>query len=405
MRGGFFFVFKWVDSPLHSGMLESCKTLFEKTFNQAPDLLSRAPGRIEFIGNHTDYNGGEVLGVAVNHGIVVALGFRDDRKIRGIIWDDGLFESSLDELVDKPGVGHWSAYPLGVCWAMMEHGMQVKRGFDFAVWSDLPAGAGMSSSAALELATAFALASDLETEPSLLDLVKIARYAENHYVGVPCGILDQGVSGYGKENALVHIDCHALAFDTKGIPEGTHFWIFNTGVKHSLVDSLYSKRHAECQEGFAAAKDIVPGIECLVQYPLDKMNELEAALDPVTFKRVRHVIEENDRVRGMLTLLKGESVDLKEAGAYLTASHRSSQHLFENSCEELDFLVDQLEGMDGVFGARLTGGGFGGAVMAWTSDAFGEADRQKVVDAYAARYDHAPRVIHCQTGDGAQLIK
>jgi len=383
-------------------MLESCKTLFEQAFNYSPAVMSRAPGRIEFIGNHTDYNGGEVLGVAVDQGITLALSFREDRKIRGVIWDDAkVFEADLDSLDGKPGSGHWSAYPLGVCWAMKEHGMQVSRGFDIAVVSNLPAGAGMSSSAALELATAFALSSDFDHQPALLDLVKVARYAENNYVGVPCGILDQGVSGYGKQDALVHIDCHSLDFSTVGIPHGTHFWIFNTGVKHSLVDSLYSKRFEECQVGFEAAKRIAPEIECLVRYPVDKLDELEAALDPVSFKRVRHVIEENDRVRRMLKMLKGDSVDLNEAGAFLTASHRSSQRLFENSVEELDFLVDQLEQVEGVFGARLTGGGFGGAVMAWASDAFCETDRDKVVASYKAKYGHEPKVIHCVTGDGA----
>jgi galactokinase len=214
---------------------------------------------------------------------------------------------------------------------------------------------------------------------------------------VPCGILDQGVSGFGKKDHLVFIDCKGPRFDTVGLPHDAHFWIFNTHTKHALVDGLYAARHRECME---AAKVI--GVPLLVDADLGKLDAARGKLSGVAYKRAKHVIEEIGRVGETMGALRTN--DLKRVGQLLTASHRSSQTQFENSTEELDTLVDALIATPHVFGARLTGGGFGGAVMALTDGVFSATQAQQVADTYSKKYGSAPEILHCQTGDGASTV-
>ena len=386
-------------------MIDQVRDLFTETFGEEPSVIAQAPGRIEFVGNHTDYNGGDVLGVAVEQGIVLAARQRTDRLVKGVSHSAEIsFEYSLDDLEIRPDESSWSRYPLGVMWAIQEHGLTFEYGFDFAVVSNVPSGAGMSSSAALELATAYAVLEGSIHEFSRKDIVRMCRYAENHYVGVPCGILDQGVSGFGKKDQLVFIDCKNESFSNVPIPSDTHFWIFNTDVKHSLIDSLYSERFAECGEGFEVAKSLHPNIECLVDYPLGELDSLAEHLGSKSFRRVSHVLNENQRVKDVVKLLGEPQVDLHATGRFLFDSHVSSRDFFKNSTEELDFLVAELKNYKDVFGARLTGGGFGGAVMAWTSSDFFQTDAEAVSAKYRERFGHPARIIHCESGDGAHIV-
>ena len=386
-------------------MIEQVRELFSSCYGNEPTVIARAPGRIEFVGNHTDYNGGDVLGVAVEQGITLAIRQRSDRLVKGVSHSpETSFEYSLDDLEIRPGESSWSRYPLGVLWAIQEHGLELKTGFDFAVVSNVPSGAGMSSSAALELATAYASLEETLHSFSRKDIVRICRYAENNYVGVPCGILDQGVSGFGKKDHLVFIDCKNESFKNVPIPPGTHFWIFNTDVKHSLIDSLYSERFSECGEGFEVAKSLHPNIECLVDYPVDELDSLSEHIDSKPFRRVSHVLQENQRVKDVVAGLNADQVDLHATGRHLFNSHASSRDLFKNSTPELDFLVAELERYKEVYGARLTGGGFGGAVMAWTSSLFSQVEADAVSAKYAERFGHPARIIHCESGEGAQVI-
>jgi len=386
-------------------MIEPVHELFRSTFGNEPTVIARAPGRIEFVGNHTDYNGGDVLGVAVEQGICVAVRPRDDRMVRGVSQvGETLFEHSLDHLDTSPESSNWSRYPLGVLWAIQEHGLSFAHGFDLAIVSNVPSGAGMSSSAALELATAYATLDGTSHKFSRKDIVKICQYSENHYVGVPCGILDQGVSGFGKKDHLVFIDCKSESFSNVAIPVGTHFWIFNTAAKHSLVDSLYSERYAECGEGFEVAKRLHSNLECLVDYPLAELDLMAEHLPNKSFRRVSHVLNENRRVQEVVRLLNQGPVDLAACGKQLFASHESSRDQFENSTVELDFLVTELGQFNEVYGARLTGGGFGGAVMAWTSSDFTQEDAQVVATRYHSRFGSSTRILHCLSGDGAGVV-
>ncbi|MGH8020539.1 MAG: galactokinase [Opitutaceae bacterium] len=382
-------------------MKEKITAAFEKAFGRAPTTITRAPGRIEFIGNHTDYNGGLVLGASVDRGVNVAIAPRDDGRWR--FASD--FRGSSSNVVLLPAGkperqnGHvaWTNYPLGVLEAFSTFGLTVPGGFDYLAMADLPTGSGLSSSAAIEMSSALAFLALTGQEPPRDKVVKLTRHAENHFVGVPCGILDQGVSGFGKANHLVFIDCREMTFDTVPLPAGIHFWVFNTHTKHALVDGLYAARHRECMD---AAR--ILGVDQLAQATPGALEAAKAEMSESVYHRARHIIEEIDRVRAAVHAL--EFNNLPEAGRLLTASHRSSQHLFENSTPELDFLVDTLTARKDVFGARLTGGGFGGAVMAMTDGAFNREAALAVADAYQKRFGATLDILDMQTGDGARVL-
>ena len=291
----------------------------------------------------------------------------------------------------------WINYPLGVLAAFPKFDLSAQAGFDFLVISDLPTGAGLSSSAALELSSAMAFLKLSNQHAEMEMVVKVGHYAENNFVGLPCGMLDQAVSGFGKKDHLVYIDCRGPKFSTVPMPAGAHLWVFNTHTKHALVDGAYAARHSECMEAAVGL-----GVKELVDVSLDNLAADLAKLSPLPAKRAQHVVEEITRVESTVNALGAG--DLKEVGRLLTASHRSSQHLFENSTEELDFLVDALVATSGVYGARLTGGGFGGAVMALTNPEFGEDHAEAVAKLYAEKFGTAPDILRTQTGDGSEVI-
>lgn len=368
-------------------------------------VRAASPGRIEFIGNHTDYNGGRVLGVALNLGITAtAIPRSDDRVTLASSGSPATYAGKLGETIPQTGRLSWVNYPLGVMAVLAEAGYPLRRGFDLSFTSDLPSGAGLSSSAAIELATMEALAALEGFELTRTRKVLLAQRAENTFVGVPCGILDQAVSCYGKRDHLVRIDCAETTFETVPLPEGLHFWIFNTNCKHSLVDSLYARRHAECREALEILRKADPGLKFLVQAKREALVSLEA--HPDIRRRAEHVIEENKRVSACVDAL--EAGDLACVGDLLFASHASSRDLFENSTPELDTLVRLLERErgSGVVGARLTGGGFGGAAMALATDAFSRERAEGVISAYREAHPEAPEpaCLHVVTGEGTRRL-
>ncbi|HEY1848653.1 MAG TPA: galactokinase, partial [Opitutaceae bacterium] len=373
-------------------MTEALVSRFRATFSRDPELIARAPGRIEVIGNHTDYNGGPVLGAAIDRSTWVAFAARSDgsRRFASEV-KPGVVEAGAGAPERRAGSDSWANYPLGVLSAMAASGLPTPGGFDYEAVSDVPSGAGLSSSAAIELASAlvFTAATGCSLGPD--GLAALGRRAENDFVGVPCGILDQGVSAFGKRDHLVYIDCRGPKFSTVPLPAGAHFWIFNTHTKHALVDGLYATRHQECME---AAK--IMGVGLLADANPAMLAAAETRLPRPAFKRARHVIDEIARVGQAVEALKAG--DLPMLGRLLLESHRSSTTWFENSCRELDFLVDTLEGEKGVFGARLTGGGFGGAVVALASGVFGDQGVRRVSEAYLARFGSRPDVLHAFAG-------
>jgi galactokinase len=388
---------------------------FQQTYGRAPAVIARAPGRVEFIGNHTDYNGGAVLGAAIDRYVWVAAALPGDGPDKhrprssaercnqgGRLRLCSANGPAVLELPADPGTritgsDSWANYPLGVWRSLRDFNLPRPAGFDLLVVSDLPAGAGLSSSAALELSTALALLTlaDATIEPGRL--AALGRHAENKYVGVPCGILDQGTSAHGRAGHLVHIDCRGPVFSLVPFPPAAHLWIFNTREKHALIDGLYATRHRECLDAAAAL-----GVALLADLTPAQLAPLEHRLTPALAQRARHVIEEHARVHDTVDAL--QRGDLATVGRLLTASHRSSQHLFENSTPALDALVNLLEPHPAVLGARLTGGGFGGAVMALTRDTFTEKDAAEISRLHAARQGRAPETIHLRSADGAQVL-
>jgi galactokinase len=342
------------------------------------------------------------MGAAVTEGITVAVSRREDRKISVISDSGSQVELSLDDLKPLKGRDSWTNYPIGVAVVLCAAGMEMPVGFNMAVTSTLPAGAGMSSSAAFELATAYALAAIYGFTADTVGFARIGRKAENEFVGVPCGILDQGVSAFGQKNHLVRIDCATEDFSVEAMPKGTHFWVFNSNHKHSLVDSHYADRHRECQEARDILKARYPEIETLSDCSEAQVRANAAELGDVHFRRALHVVTENARVRAVEAALTAG--DLEGVGAALYASHASSRVNFENSIPELDFLVDTLKQQPHVYGARLTGGGFGGAVMAFTGPDFGAAQASVVDAAFSAKFGFEPTVIHTRSGPGARLL-
>lgn len=376
---------------------------FKTVYGTPPTVVARAPGRIEFLGNHTDYNGGQVLGVAINRYIYAAIRQRNDRVIRLVTSpSEAPITFDLDHLHHQTGAKRWVNYLFGVLWSLRLEGLLVYHGFDLALTSTLPSGQGLSSSAALELATAFALNAMYRGSFDRATLAVLAQRAENRFVGVPSGLLDQGVSAMGQVDHLVHLDCRTTSFATIPLPESTCFWTFNSHRKRALVTSKYAERHAECQEALRQLQTWYPEVNYLTDLFPEQIEIHQHALAPVLYRRALHVAQEQHRVVHLVH--NHPSFTLSEFGHALYQSHASSRDLFENSTPELDFLVNALRAMPHVIGARLTGGGFGGAVMAWTTDVFSQADAQHVAKRYAAAFGVSPTFMQCQSAAGACIL-
>jgi len=363
---------------------------------------AEAPGRIEFLGNHIDYNGGKVLGAAIN-GIVCALARpRKEQTIRlfSDSFENDAVDTSIRNISHRKRSESWANYPLGVLWALKEAGLFPDSGFELILSTDLPLAAGLSSSAAVELATALALLQLSGHKLGKSDLARLCRRAENEFVGLPCGILDQGVSAYGEKDHLVLIDCVKESFSTLPLPKHTCLWIFDTGIKHNLVDSLYSQRHSECKEALELLKKQQPSLPCLAAASEGLLTSVH--LPTPLSQRALHVVRETARVERAIKLLK-DNASPKKIGELLFDSHASSRDLFENSCPELDFLVNELRGQPGVLGARLTGGGFGGAALAWTGVEFSQTEARATATAFKGAFGHNPSIHRFEASQGARI--
>ena len=365
------------------------------------EFYSFAPGRIEFLGNHLDYNGGAVLGMAVNAGVYCTGVPQNDSSISLFSknFEDSEWRGDLQKIEKQEGKYFWVNYTLGVLEELKKIDLAPQKGFHLIFNSDLPTSVGLSSSAALELATAHTLLQLSGHSLSKEEIVKICRQAENNFVGMPCGILDQGTAAFGKEGHLVCIECDQEKYFNIPLPSETEVWVFNTGIKHDLVDSLYSSRHQECNEAFELLRKNNVKKNSLCEYTLQELVKID--LPENLRKRATHVIEEQERV---ITFRKevNKGADLAKLGQLLAQSHISSSQNFENSCEELDFLAEKLNEQTSVLGARLTGGGFGGAVMAWVRTSFTKTDAEKIQQSYYNRFKQRIDSFHFRASNGAR---
>jgi galactokinase len=350
---------------------------------------SFAPGRVELLGNHTDYNGGVVLSAAIDLGISARGQARSDEKIR--LTSEGLSGVVNADLETLAPDDSWADYPLGVAKVLHDSGFPV-AGFEANFSSTLPLGAGLSSSAAIEVSMAVLLTRLFNFQVPAIDLARLCRKAENEYVGVSCGLLDQVSSIFGKKDHAIFLDCRAETVETFPFPPGIGLLIVHSGVKHALSGGEYNERRDQC---FEAAE--ILGVRALRDATSE---QLAAAVMPSLVKRrAAHIIGENERVFQAIDHLKRH--DAVALGKLMGESHRSSMENFENSTPELDALVEISSAQKGVYGARLTGGGFGGAIVALVSLSAIDEIAKAVEAEYFERTGHNGKAFKCLIGDGA----
>lgn len=339
--------------------IESAAAAFEARYGYAPTGVWSAPGRVNLIGEHTDYNLGFVLPFAINRRTYAAISLRQDQTVR--VMSSFSDEQHQIELADisKNAANDWAAYPFGVAWALAKLGQTAGVGFDAYFESDVPVGSGLSSSAAIECSTSLALNELWQTNLSRPELARVGQLAENEIVGAPTGIMDQSASLLGERDHAVFLDCKSLEAQSIELgfdDEGLELLIIDTRVAHRLNDGGYATRRAACELGASQM-----GATSLREVSADQLDKAKEIMDDVTFRRVRHIVTENERVLETVEELRTKGP--KSIGALLNASHVSMRDDFEISIDELDTAVD-VAIRHGAVGARMTGGGFGGAAIA-----------------------------------------
>jgi galactokinase len=372
---------------------------FQRRFGRRPDGVWSAPGRANLIGEHTDYNEGFVLPFAIDRRTVAALGTREDAVVTVTsTFSDELVESTLGEL-SPASLSGWSAYPLGIAWALGQRGVELsdKPGFDAHIDSDVPVGAGLSSSAAIEGAIAVALTDVWQLDLDRPALAKVGQLAENEAVGAPTGIMDQSASLLGRRDSAVFLDCRSLETEVVDLGfarEGLEIVVIDTQVSHAHATGGYAARRASCEAGAAAL-----GVSSLRDVTVADLDRAAEILDDETFRRVRHVVTENDRVLATVEALRTSGP--RSIGALLDASHSSMRDDFEISTPELDLAVVAARAA-GAIGARMTGGGFGGAAIALTPSELVADLTEAVTVAFAAAGFTEPSVFVVVPSDGAR---
>lgn len=368
---------------------------FGERFGAPPPLLVRAPGRVNLIGEHTDYNDGWVLPMAIDRALWIALRPRSDQRVVLQSLDFGEErEFDLDDLQYRSG--GWIDYVQGIAWALRDAGHPL-RGWEGVAAGNVPMGAGLSSSAALELATlrAFAAVADIPWDPRAM--ARVGQHAEIARVGVNTGIMDQMISATGEEGHALLIDCRTLDTESLSMPPGTRVVVMDTGSRRGLIDSAYNERRAQCE---AAAAQL--GAAALRDVRVAELERRADELEPVIRRRARHVVTENER-----TLQAAEALrrgDASRMGALMNASHASLRDHFEVSSEELDLMVELAQGQPGCYGARMTGAGFGGCAVALVEAAAAEPFAREVERRYRERSTLQPSLYICTATGGASLV-
>jgi galactokinase len=375
--------------------------LFEERYGSACEpRVFRAPGRVNLIGEHTDYNLGFVMPMALDLACVTATAPAADGCLR-------VYSKNVEESREWPVAGirlakparDWGDYAMGVARELVLAGYEVEPS-NLLVYSTVPVGSGLSSSAAIEVSVALALLGGRPIEP--LELARLCRRAENDFVGMPCGIMDQYISVFGREGAAVKIDCRSLEHQVTSLPPEAEFVAVNTMVKHELGGSAYRNRVAECAAAVASMRERYPRIGSLRDVSSEMLAEFEAVMDSVSMRRARHVVSEDERVEAFAAASR--TGDLERMGALLVASHRSLQQDYEVSCQELDFLVDTALQIPGVYGARMTGGGFGGCTVIMVQPDSAIQFQAALSHAYQGRFDLTPEMYPCRPSPGAGEI-
>ena len=387
----------------------------KKLFDKFAELFGNAdgarfyfsPGRVNLIGEHTDYNGGHVFPCALTLGTYGAARRRDDRKLHfySMNLDSfGIVEASLDDLTNKKAY-NWANYPLGVVWAFAEKGYKLDQGFDMVIWGNIPNGSGLSSSASLEVLTGVIL-TDLFgiTDLTMTDLALIGQYSENNFNGCNCGIMDQFAVAMGKKDNAIFLDTSTLKYEYAPIElKDAKIIITNSKVKHSLVDSAYNDRRRECTEALAELQAGVE-IDSLGDLTPEEFESHKSLIkDPVRLKRAKHAVYENQRTIDAVSALKEGNIE--RFGELMNQSHISLRDDYEVSCEEIDILVDLAWKIPGVIGSRITGGGFGGCTVSIVKNDAVDTFIETIGEAYKEKVGHEAEFYTVDIGDGASRLE
>lgn len=369
---------------------------FRQLYGSAEGLrIFRAPGRVNLIGEHTDYNLGFVLPVALQLATFVAGAPAADGKLR--IYSEArksMGDWTIPAIAQVHPSGDWTDYPIGVARELIRAGIALEPA-NLLIRSTVPEGSGLSSSAALEVASALAL---LRGRPMpLLELARLCQRAEHHFVGIPSGIMDQYVALFGHEHSALELDCRNLEHRLVPLPEGITFVAVNTMVKHALAGSAYQERVQECVEAVRLVRARHPQVNSLRDVNAAMLDSLP--LPAVIARRARHVVSENARVMRFVDACQRS--DLEAMGTLMLESHRSLQRDYEVSCAELDFLVETATAIEGVFGARMTGGGFGGCIVALLRNQAFAKFLTEISHAYSQKFEKVPEVYRCEPSGSA----
>ena len=380
-------------------MQKKIRDKFQELFNTEGTVLA-SPGRINLIGEHTDYNGGFVFPGAIDKGMIAEIKPNGTGKVRAFSIDlNDYAEFGLNE-EDAPKAS-WARYIFGVCREIIKRGGQI-QGFDTVFAGDVPLGAGMSSSAALESTYAFALNELFSLGIDKFELAKIGQSTEHNYCGVNCGIMDQFASVFGKEGSLIRLDCRSLEYKYFPFnPVGYKLVLLDSVVKHELASSAYNKRRQSCENAAAAIRRNHPEVEFLRDATMGMLNEVKGDISAEDYMRAEYVIEEVQRVLDVCEAL--EKGDYETVGQKMYETHHGMSKLYEVSCEELDFLNDVAKKC-GVTGSRVMGGGFGGCTINLVKDELHDAFIKEAFESYTKKFGHEPKVYEVVISDGARKL-
>ena len=387
-------------------MKEKLIQQFQELYKGEGEIRSYfAPGRVNLIGEHTDYNGGHVFPCALTLGTYGIVRSRSDRKLRFYSANFerlGVIETSLDELVPDPKA-NWTNYPKGVMWAFEKRGYKLTHGLDILIYGNIPNGSGLSSSASLEVLTGVILKDTYGFDVSMVDIALIGQDSENNFNGCNCGIMDQFSSAMGKKDHAIFLDTNTLHYEYAPVVlEDAKIVITNSKVKHSLVDSAYNDRRNECETALKELKAAVK-IESLGELTEEEYEAHKDVIkDAVRQKRAKHAVYENQRTIRAVEALKNQDVEL--FGKLMNASHESLRYDYEVSCEEIDILVDLAQAMPGVLGSRITGGGFGGCTVSIVKNDAVDTFISEIGKTYQEKVGHEAEFYVVDIGDGAGVI-
>ena len=391
---------------LNQEVYDKVVAAFAAKFGAKPAVVSYAPGRIEVLGNHTDYNEGYVFSAAIDKGTFFAVSPAADDTVTLVALDmDETFSCKLGDVKKVEQGATWANYPLGTFnWLMGGAPAAAGKGFNAVFGGNIPLGAGLSSSAALEMATAIALQKVYGTKFDKTELAKIGQKAEHTFAGCPCGLLDQASSMYGQPGALVKSDFRTNAFESVPMGDGVAFMMVKSNAKHALVDGAYASRRQACEDAAKYFASVLKkgNVTHLRDVTMAEWVLYRGGLSETTAKRAVHPIGEDERVlQGAALLAKG---DLKGFGALMFDSHESSRNWFENSCEELDAIVDAAKAIPEVYGARLSGGGFGGSCCLLVDPAAADKIAAQISREYKAKFGDEPVCSLIKPSEGAHLV-